>query len=308
MVLQRNYETRVNVKAKKSLDKTLLQGNMGNQQRSPEQGNVQRLSKACSHTVSRVGETRSAEASLTIGIYSITNTVDGKVYVGKSKNIESRWSAHRCNLTKTKSAKHCNRHLLNAVNKYGINAFKFEIIESFDSVDESLIAERELFHIQRLDSLNRKKGYNLRLDSDSKMIVHPETILLHQEISLGEKNPNYGNNWTREQKEKMSLIAKQRHASNLFYNDEWKKKISEKSTLMWQDEEKKKAMGENVSKATTRWAIDQLTKAGELVRSYSSVKEVVAENPGFKWQNIYSVCNGYKKSYMGFVWVKRCKI
>lgn len=31
---------------------------------------------------------------MTIGIYKITNTVNGKVYIGKSHNIEERFKQH----------------------------------------------------------------------------------------------------------------------------------------------------------------------------------------------------------------------
>ena len=37
---------------------------------------------------------------MAIGIYKITNTVNGKFYIGSSKNIEIRWRVHRRNLRK----------------------------------------------------------------------------------------------------------------------------------------------------------------------------------------------------------------
>lgn len=45
-----------------------------------------------------------------------------------------------------------------------------------------------------------------------------------------------------------------------------------------------------------------------LVREYNSVKQVIEENPDYKWQNIYSVCNGYKPSIYGYIWRKESKI
>lgn len=59
------------------------------------------------------------------GIYSITNTVSGKRYIGQSKNIDRRFSDHRSLLS---SGKHSNPHLQNSYNLYGGDAFDFEIV------------------------------------------------------------------------------------------------------------------------------------------------------------------------------------
>ena len=55
---------------------------------------------------------------MTTGIYKITNLVNGKVYIGASKNIEKRWSAHR------------NGHsdLAKEFQTFGLDNFKFEIL------------------------------------------------------------------------------------------------------------------------------------------------------------------------------------
>ena len=52
----------------------------------------------------------------------------------------------------------------------------------------------------------------------------------------------------------------------------------------------------------------QYSKDGEFINKFDSIKSIIEENPSYKWQNIYSVCNGYKKSYMGFIWKKELKI
>lgn len=71
-----------------------------------------------------------------------------------------------------------NPHLLAAVKKYGENNFEYYIVEKFeDSLDnlEILLAERELYWMKELDSLNREKGYNLRWDSQGKCFCSDET-------------------------------------------------------------------------------------------------------------------------------------
>ena len=60
-----------------------------------------------------------------IGVYTITNKLDGKMYVGSSKDIDSRIRRHKSDL---KNNKHHNAKLQNAVNKYKLNNFNFELL------------------------------------------------------------------------------------------------------------------------------------------------------------------------------------
>lgn len=96
----------------------------------------------------------------TVGIYKITNKIDGKSYIGQSRNIEKRWQAHR-----TKSFQE-NDHSYNtpfyrAIRKYGIDNFTFEIIEECKI---SELNEKEKYWIQKYDTFFN--GYNLTLGGD----------------------------------------------------------------------------------------------------------------------------------------------
>ena len=89
-----------------------------------------------------------------IGIYKITNLVNGKVYIGQSTLIEKRFTRHK-NTAINPTYKEYDYPLYKAMRKYGINNFVFEIIEEC-SVDE--LNEREIFYIKQYDSY--KHGYN----------------------------------------------------------------------------------------------------------------------------------------------------
>ena len=55
---------------------------------------------------------------MTSGIYCIKNSVDGKVYIGKSINIERRIGEHKRSLVKDICGKDVNRHLYSVCNGY----------------------------------------------------------------------------------------------------------------------------------------------------------------------------------------------
>ena len=59
-----------------------------------------------------------------IGIYKIENKVNGKIYVGQSIDIDTRWYNHRNELN---GNRHYNEHLQNAWNKYGEDNFSIQI-------------------------------------------------------------------------------------------------------------------------------------------------------------------------------------
>lgn len=72
--------------------------------------------------------------------YRIKNLVNGNLYVGSSKNIYRRKNAH---FGKLEAQIHENRHLQNAYNKYGKDAFEFTILKHTDP-NSLLQAEQEL--------------------------------------------------------------------------------------------------------------------------------------------------------------------
>lgn len=241
---------------------------------------------------------------MTIGIYAITHIPSGKKYIGKSINIERRLIAHKHSLLSSVRSKDTNRHLYNTVQKHGWEEFSTEVIECFGSVDESMIAERELYWMDFYNTTDRKHGFNLRRDSSTKMIIHSETREL-MAGRVGEKNPNFGKKWTHSMREKMSKIASVRHASGKFYGDEWKKCQSERSSNFWENHpDVKLIVGQKVSIKKTKYKITQYTKEGEFVSEWIGMRELLIANPTYKRGGIYSVCSGEKPSMYGFIWKK----
>ena len=241
------------------------------------------------------------------GIYCIKNKINKKVYVGKAKDIYNRMIAHRYNLRK--KSKDENRHLINAWHKYGENVFVYTIIEEFD-FNEQKLREREDYWIVKLDATNREKGYNLRRDSSTGCLVLEETRKLKSEISMGENNPNYGNKWTDEKKEKMSKLKKEQYANGeVKYNPESSKKGAQVRNKHWEENpELKEQMKDKVSSKISEFDFYQYDKnTGELIKIWSSVHNILKEHPEWKRHNIYAVCSGEKPSIYGYKWKKVLK-
>ena len=100
-------------------------------------------------------------------IYKITNKLNGKVYIGKTQfTIEERWIEHVRDSSRKRYEK---RPLYDAFNKYGIENFKIEEIET--NIPDELINEKEQFYINQYRSyigFEDCNGYNATLGGDGK--------------------------------------------------------------------------------------------------------------------------------------------
>lgn len=236
------------------------------------------------------------------GIYCIRNIINNKVYIGKSINIYTRIASHIQNLNKR--SKDENRHLISSWKKYGNENFEYFVLEYFDEINEDLISERELFWMKIYNSTDRNYGYNLRMDSSTKMIVHEETKKLFKQ-RIGNKNPNFGNKWSNEQKEKVSKKIKEQYRNGRTINmDNIIKGIFERNRRWEENPELKEKMIQKLSKINTKYKIYQYTKQMELVKVWNTVNDIIKENSNYKKHNIYAVCSGEKPSMYGYIWRK----
>jgi group I intron endonuclease len=83
------------------------------------------------------------------GIYAITNTVNGKQYVGSAVNIQVRWAQHKWAL---RHNKHHSPYMQRAYNKHGEECFTYSILEM---CEKGMTIQREQFYLDTL-----KPAYN----------------------------------------------------------------------------------------------------------------------------------------------------
>ncbi len=101
------------------------------------------------------------------GIYKILNKINGKFYIGGSYNAIRRGSDHFYKLLKNS---HANKHLQSAYNKYGKEAFIFEVVEHCSTAD---LKVREQYWIDFTNCADPNIGYNKRKIADSNFgIIH----------------------------------------------------------------------------------------------------------------------------------------
>lgn len=103
-------------------------------------------------------------------IYKIVNDINGKMYIGLcTTTIEQRFQTHCADCFKPSCEK---RPLYQAMKKYGIENFHYELIEECD-ID--FLGEREQYWIAYYDTY--KNGYNATLGGDGKPIHNHSDIL-----------------------------------------------------------------------------------------------------------------------------------
>ena len=117
-----------------------------------------------------------------IGIYKISNLLDGKCYYGSSSNISKRFAQH---LKTLRRGTHHNIHLQRAWIKYGEDAFAFEIVEECDM---DVLLEIEQKYLDLLPEYNigikSSGGDNLTKNPNKDVIIKKMTESIKKRYNL----------------------------------------------------------------------------------------------------------------------------
>ena len=118
------------------------------------------------------------------GIYKITNIINGKCYIGQSIYLKKRIKRH----LSYKSHKD-NLALYKAFNKYGVNKFTIEILETIDTEKcnniKSELDKLEVFYIKKYNSYI--SGYNQTIGGDAGIAGYKFTDEQRRKVSEHQK-------------------------------------------------------------------------------------------------------------------------
>lgn len=223
------------------------------------------------------------------GIYTITNLINGKIYVGSTTlSFNRRKNDHFSYL---KRNKHSNKHLQFAYNKYGESNFKFEILEE---CSPEYCLSQEQYWINMLNVCSEKYGYNIcAVPGNTKGIkMSDKTKKILLEVNKGRKA-------SEETRKKMSITRQ-------YTSPETRKKLSEAGKKR---KNSKESLLKNVEtrKKNLKYNIYQYDLQMNLIKIHTEGSKIAASELNISDAHIISCCNGRIKTAYGYIWKKILK-
>lgn len=218
------------------------------------------------------------------GIYKFTNKINGKIYVGQSKNVYNRLRVH----FKLRGDSVFTR----ALKKYGIDNFDFQLIERVN--DLALLDQREQHYMDLFQCYIPEKGYNVAVvaSNPSKGRKRNPSEMVNSQKAIKKIRDENGHWWlgkkhTEPTKQKLS-------------NDRKGQKQNPNSLAA-------------VQKARRKQVLQISIETGQVLRTWEYVGEI-ADELGYCRISLYGACRGGRYSkrdnliyfkdgkYKGFKW------
>lgn len=170
----------------------------------------------------------------TIGIiYQIRNKINNKKYVGQTiRTLMGRIDDYKRG--------YGNDYINHAFNKYGWENFEFSIIDTASTIDE--LNNKEIYHINKLKTFDKKVGYNIELGGGNK-IPTIETLEKMSRSHLGIKQTDV---WINKRIASAGTDEAKKYGRKK--TDEAKKYISENSSKYWLGKNRDDKTKEKISK------------------------------------------------------------
>lgn len=244
-----------------------------------------------------------------IGVYQITNIIDGKIYIGHSEDIIKRWGRHRIGKG--------SLLLGNAIKKHGLENFKFEILEEINNDDKTneqlktILYQREQYYLDLKQSYVKSVGYNIdkiakynnsgtRSDEFKSNIrrINLEGNFTGKKVFQYDLKGNFIMEWKSAAEIERCLGFKAENISACCLG-----KQSHSNEFIWlfelceitEDKIKKIFSGKRLTE------VRQYNFKGELLNIFLSTKDA-SEKTGININIIREACGGHKKTGAGFIW------
>lgn len=221
-------------------------------------------------------------------IYKITNMINGKLYIGQSKDYKRRKISHK------KDFKKSDTILYRAMRKYGFDNFSWEVIDTANTPDE--LNNKEMYWIDYYNSYIGNKnnnGYNMTkggyneayfflLTSVVQLDLHGNFIAEYKSIS--------------EAANTLNIRSAGISGCCLGYY-----KSSNGFMFVYKNKYDKSKKYKYVNQGVT--PIIQLTLEGEFISEHKSIRDAIAYINAKSSSNIIACCQGINKSSYGYIWV-----
>lgn len=218
------------------------------------------------------------------GIYCITNKINGKIYIGSSANIKSRWKSHRSSTgsaTKTVIGR--------AIRKYGASNFHFGVLEFCDKKDLIVIEQEWLDSAQPFGS----RGYNV------SKIAHPVLgAIAALQKKVFQVDTVTGNVIATFESIKSAAKALQVRAHTIEAVVQGKNSTS--GGYLWITDPND-ARPVKAGSSTYKRPVNSYLPSGEFIKTYESARQAAREL-NISNTSILRVCSGKKKTVKGLVW------
>jgi len=205
-----------------------------------------------------------------IGVYKITNKINGKMYIGGSTNVESRridhFKPYRINKLK-------HLPLYEAMIKFGRENFEFEILEE---VTKEELGNKEEYYINKYNAVD--DGYNV---ISTAHVMHDEEFSKANADRLRERNlknwqdPEYREHITNSSREYQKTVPYEKRLNAIKGLNKYTNSIKKK--------------------------VYQYDKQGNFIAEFNGTREAERQT-GVNAQSISKVALGQRKTAGGFVW------
>lgn len=246
-----------------------------------------------------------------VGIYSVMNLLNNKIYIGQSIDIERRWNQHRYGKG--------NIILRNAIKKHGIENFTFNILETINSENKSksqitkelTLLEQKWFDMEQ--PFLKENGYNIQKISKPNLTPNKNSNFGEKISKIKIDNNHTGKNikqydlngnFIREWKsaaevERMTGFRAENISASCL------RKSKSSNNFIWrfiddvvtpQEVEERRNRIKPITRKVKQVAID-----GKIVKIWGSFKELV-NNSNFDYRPVKECCNGNRTHYKGYFW------
>jgi len=234
-------------------------------------------------------------------IYKLTNTINSKSYIGQTINFTKRMNEHRRSAINGE-----DYYLYRAMKKYGLDAFKIDIIIRCNNIAE--LNTFECYYINKYNTFNKHFGYNSTSGGggcsghkQSENTINSRVRKNNKAVLQYDLNGNFIKAWKSIRCAAEKLGLDRPNISNCCNG----KKVKQVGGFVWRlkSDGFKKKLDINLIRNTLLKpkAVLQYDLDGDLIKGYSSITKA-SQDTGLSATLILNNCEGKTRLPKEFLW------